>query len=179
MEASAPAVSGVAVDLDGDGDRDLAGGEYSSPSITVFSYEGSSGLQFLGNFFTTNALPASVVPVDLDRDGDLDLAVGGLSTGSINRLSILLNQGDGRLSPPTNPPKVTDKAFDPWGVLAGDHDGDGDMDIALWRPSQGVISLFSNQGNGSLAPFRDLPFTSGFARPFSGDFDGDGDLDFL
>jgi hypothetical protein len=59
--------------------------------------------------------------------------------------------------------------------VPGDMDGDGQADLALFRPGDGTWSMrYSTQGFASGA---DLPFGVGTDRPVPGDYDGDGRLD--
>jgi hypothetical protein len=72
-------------------------------------------------------------------------------------------------------------------ALAGDYDGDGDMDIAAisaypdWRADQPIVFvLFTNDGGGQFTPST-IP-SEFFGQPITmdaGDLDGDGDLDLV
>jgi hypothetical protein len=75
-----------AVDLDGDGDRDLIVAAYGSENVTndgeILWFENTNGL---GAFTAAQTLaagggPAAVKPIDMDGDGDLDLVAAHYET---------------------------------------------------------------------------------------------------
>jgi len=128
---------------------------------------------------------------DKDDDGDLDLylvdacgLVPAARKGDdwtidrVGRCTLLENDGSGRFE------DVTDRAGDAGlklfgaGVVAGDYDGDGDLDlhVTAWGPDV----LLQNDGHGS---FRDVTAAAGLGDDRWGssaaffDADGDGDLD--
>lgn len=95
------------------------------------------------------------------------------------------NRGDGTFEDASAAAGVTDKLYG-MGVVAGDLDGDGDIDIFVANDSQQNLLLV---GDGKAA-FRDAAIEAGVAlsgdgRPQSGmgtdlgDYDGDGDEDLL
>jgi hypothetical protein len=178
--ALSPTITPQVLDLDGDGDGDLVGGDSGGESITVLRNDGPAGLVLLGSFASVQIHPASVKPVDMDGDGDPDLVVGNHPRISpVNYMSVLRNRGDGSFDPAVNYRIGTSDWFDPSGVLPDDFDADGDVDVALWRDSDGLISIFANNGLGDLTRAQDVPLISGTAWAFSADLDSDADVDFL
>jgi len=121
---------------------------------------------------------------DLDSDGDLDIISleGLLSGGAIGFINVLINHGDGTF----DGPQTTDLgAFAGLEVfindlVAGDLDGDGDVDLAFIG-TIAPLTLLLNNGDGTLAPpvetslVVDLSFLTAVLD--IGDLDGDGDLD--
>jgi hypothetical protein len=128
-------------------------------------------------FLPTQSVPAGPQPGgaavgDLDGDGDLDLATG---IQFPDRVQIMTNDGAGSFSQATviNYPNGSQ----PEDVLAGDLDGDGDVDLAIILRGLSQVRVALNQGG--------LVFTDGASGSigFNGrgmdmkDMDGDGDLD--
>jgi hypothetical protein len=62
---------------------------------------------------------------------------------------------------------------------AGDYDGDGQSDIAVWQPSTGILSvLLSSRNYDSNNPLLIGPWGVPGDIPVPGDYDGDGKTDF-
>ncbi len=116
--------------------------------------------------------PGGAAVGDLDGDGDIDIATG---IRFPDRVIILLNDGNGgfTMGPSIDYPLHSE----PEGVLAGDLDGDGDLDLAVILGALAQVRVAINNGN--------LVFTHGSITSIGGggrgmdmkDMDGDGDLD--
>jgi hypothetical protein len=177
-------------DVDGDGDLDvvvattlsnidansmvsvrLNGGDASGSNTGVFS--GSQEVPVSAN-------PGEVLLADMDSDGDLDLltACEGISYGMLN---VRLNGGDasgsntGVFSGGSN----TVITSGPLHLTIGDIDGDGDLDVVTSDRYSYYMSVFRNDGSGSLT--RTARPSTGRAPTgiVLGDIDNDGDLDLL
>jgi hypothetical protein len=171
-------------DFDGDGDLDLASGEYAGSIV----YQENTGTDTTPAFAASPSNPIGL-PIlntsgspdlgDLDGDGDLDLLYG-LGTGTF-----ALAENTGGASAPTLAPVVTS----PFGlgdvgneatVELADLDGDGDLDVWSGEYDGGTF-LLANTGS-AIAP----AFAAAVAVPDLGDvgddsapsfLDADGDLD--
>jgi len=169
-------------DFDGDGDRDAqvgladamvsnADGSFTSQTPWL---QTSAGSTFTGPGF----------PGDFDGDGDVDLlshvSVGGVLDG----LHLFANNGGGGFTD-TGPvglgASLVDLAGnaldDPKESVAGDFDGDGDLDLAIHTLSiPHESTLFWNDGTGS---FSAGPVFPGETVVACEDFDGDAWPDLL
>lgn len=175
------------VDLDDDGDLDLAVG-LSSGAIPYFENTGSAA----DALFTTSIEVLSVgsraapTAIDIDADGDLDAVVGN----EAGKLAFFRNLGTAAeamfsravgASSPFDSIDIGDRAVPSF----GDIDGDGDLDLAVGA-GDGTLRFFENTGSataavftertGSASPFDGIDVGS-FASPALVDADGDGDLD--
>ena len=161
----------AAGDLDNDGDIDLAVTHFQTNDVTVFLNDGSG--------WFTPSTPVSVHdgnsigPIklgDFDQDGDLDIVVGT----SQQRVSVLLNNGDGTFAPYLSYP-----AFSlPADIVVQDIDHDGDVDLVC--PGWNGLSLLRNDGGGV---FEDelliLDVSLDLVSGAVGDVDGDWDCDIV
>jgi len=158
-----------AVDLDGDGDNDLAVANCYSGNVSVLLNNGDGTFQAAVNYGAGN-YPYSVFAVDLDGDGDNDLAVANYWSDNV---SVLLNNGDG-----TFQAAVNYGAGDyPRSVFAVDLDGDGDNDLAVANSSSGNVSVLLNNGDGTFQAAVNYGAGNCPTSVFAVDLDGDGDND--
>ncbi len=117
--------------------------------------------------------PSGVAAGDFDNDGDVDLAT---TVDNPDRIVVLLNDGSGQYS--LGPSTLLPNSSSPQDVVAGDLDGDGDIDLAVAvRDPQGSVLIMLNAGG---ATFVISGSVSVGVRPRGltiADMNGDGDLD--
>jgi hypothetical protein len=173
--------SGVAVDLDGDGDLDLvtvgaATTADGAPGVVLLAGDGKGGFtdvtakHLAGGTFSASGVAAG----DLDGDGDVDLFFAGGDGPS----RLYLNDGHGVFQLAAAD-AVPAEAAPGAGIPAlGDLDGDGSLDVYL--PAAGQDRVFLNDGTGH---FTDATITVLGAEVGAGrsavlvDLDLDGHLD--
>ena len=139
----------VAVDIDRDGDIDLASGDDINGSLTIF-LQVSPGV-FDSNLGTADTDPAfQVTPAnnkvrdlemaDVDGDGDLDLIT---SNNAGDSLLVFRQTAPGQFE--TEPVSVltTDTLAGPVGIAVADIDGDGTVEIGSANTTSGNITIFS------------------------------------
>ncbi|RMF02634.1 MAG: hypothetical protein D6768_07805, partial [Chloroflexi bacterium] len=122
-------------DVDGDGDLDLAVGNYQGQN-KIYLNNGSGTFTGGSNFGTGADSTNSVALADVDGDGDLDLIVG--NEGEIN--VVYFNNGSGSFSAGSEFGPANDLTYS---VVPGDVDGDGDLDVAVgnYWGDQNVVYL--------------------------------------
>jgi hypothetical protein len=157
----------LGLDLDGDGDLDLAALSWSH-EISLFWNRGDASFEPRVPL-SANFRPASLAAADFDGDSSVDLAVAEGESAAAGALSILLNDGSGGFHQ-----HGPDRYFYPpaQSIIAGDFDGDGSVDIAA---SVGPSLVLLNDGAArfSLASVPSL----GLVGQAAGDFDADGAVD--
>ncbi|MCL7962538.1 MAG: VCBS repeat-containing protein [marine benthic group bacterium] len=161
-------------DLDGDGDLDVAVANHETDYVTLLANDGRGDFEpYPGSPLSVDLgpHPHAVLLSDLDRDGSLDLLVDDRQGEAI-----LVYSGDGRGRFGT-PPERVDVGGDPYrGMVLGDLDGDGGMDLVT--PNAGEVAVMLGAESGRFDPPRgiaaDRPFEVGL-----GDMNGDGALDLL
>jgi hypothetical protein len=162
-----------AIDLDGDGDNDLAAANFTSANVSVLLNNGDGTFQAAVNY-EAGHLPVSVFAADLDEDGDNDLAVANDSSGTV---SVFLNNANGTFQTPVN--YVV--GVGPESVFAVDLDGDGDNDFATANAGgysgYGNVSILLNNGDGTFQTAVDYGAGDGPCSVFAVDLDGDSNND--
>ena len=171
----------VAVDLDGDGDRDLAASDsdlnYIGTNAVVLRNWGD------GTFDAPRSFPAGgpstgIAAGDVDGDGDADLALANHgSFGNGTKVSVLKNQGNATFVAPQS----YTVGPGPDAIETGDLDGDGDLDLAVAHATGARVTLLRNNGNGTFGEPQPYDLFAGAGSPDLAllDPDGDGDLDIV
>jgi len=164
-----------AVDIDNDGDMDFVTSPMSSSSgngIEVWENDGSGNFTLKASNAggTSNTNGHELAVGDVNGDGFQDIVFP--SSGS-NGLRILINDGSGNFS---SNGQTGISVSDPEGATLFDADGDGDLDLAVYRGFADL--LFLNDGTGQFTQSQELSQddTEGLA---AADVDGDGDLDLV
>jgi hypothetical protein len=173
----------VAGDFNGDGRLDLAVAHFLDNMVSVLLGNGDGTFQPAVEYAAGNE-PFALVAGDFNGDGKLDLAVldGGDANGNGTGVSMLLGNGDGTF----RPAKLYAAGNGPDSLVAGDFNGDGNLDLAVVDSGDangngtGVSMLLGNGDGTFQAPKFFAAPGVGYAGPASlvaGDFNGDGRLD--
>lgn len=127
-------------------------------NVTVFINRGQRSFA-PGRDYFVGAFPQNVIAADLDDDGHLDLAVacgGDLFVATDQgQLSVLFNRGDGTFGQDV---RYT-AGMEPFGVLAGDLNGNNALDIVVVNTASEDVSVFMNRGDGTLGTVVDTAVT--------------------
>jgi hypothetical protein len=119
--------------------------------------------------------PQFLVVGDFNGDGRLDVAASNYASDSwYGSASILLGNGDGTFQAQ----RITHVGYTPFGILAGDFDNDGNLDLAV-IDNNGSWGVYILLGNGDASFQSSLWFGAG-TNPRQGvvaDFNGDPNLD--
>lgn len=147
----------------------LADGHFLSFTVAVSPW--SPGVFTPLSLYTVGDWPQSIVAADFDGDGFLDLAAGNHREGNV---SIIFNDGSGAFGSHTILPIGSGAVM---GILAGDLDADGDMDLAV-NTNLSVFertNILLNNGDGSFAPNVSYSVSGEpWGDPAFGDIDADG-----
>jgi hypothetical protein len=172
-------------DFNHDGITDLVATENYGSTVALLLGQGSGGFGD-GTFAPATHVPAGIEPYwiepnDFDGDGMLDLAVANTSSDGIKFLRGL---GSGGIGNGTFGVPVTVAPGNVTGVVSGDFDFDGVIDLLISvsdpnvGPGNGVMRFLRGHHNGT---FTASPVTYAVGRdplvPVKGDFNGDGNLD--
>jgi len=173
-------------DLDGDGDVDLAVGQFGYDQGEIRWMENKRNWQFESHILLKLSGTIHTPIVDLDQDGDLDIVA--LVSQEWEEVYAFENNGQGSFTTRLLY-GIADADYGSSGIGLADLDEDGDTDI-IWAngdafvatdyrpvPSHGVQWL-ENVGPTRFK-FHRLGNFPGAYDPCAADLDGDGDLDVL
>ncbi|SDI45065.1 T9SS type A sorting domain-containing protein [Winogradskyella thalassocola] len=169
----------IAVDIDGDGDLDVA----NMAQTRLAWYENDDGL---GTSFTQHIIEDVVVGgttitgSDLDGDGDIDLLVSKRNDESISD-TLWYENTDGNGTFIAQNIIRSSSEYTAVFSSAYDFDNDGDMDALLVNENERKLSMYKNlDGQGSFGPEILINDEGGaYQAAYGGDIDLDGDLDIL
>ena len=128
----------AAGDLDGDGDLDLAVANFGANTVSILLNNGSGGFT-AGAPVATGNNPYAVAVGDLDGDGDRDIAVTNSGGSSI---TVLINNGLAGFTPASGSPFGV--GVSPGGIVMGDFDEDGDLDLSNVNFGSNTASVLLN-----------------------------------
>jgi hypothetical protein len=167
----------VFVDVDGDGDPDVAvGNEGSGEQNVIYLNDGNSppGFGSSLNFGTGSDRTHSLAFGDLEGDGDLDVIIGN-SAGEQDQAYF----NDGSSPPAYGGARSVGSTLNTYAVELGDFQNDGDLDVAVGvRSVQNTVYL--NDGAAFFTTSVNFGTSSDVTEDMVlGDMDGDGDLDIV
>src|SRR5277367_1849326 len=166
-------------DFNGDGFPDKAVANVGSNSVSILLGTGDGNFQPAVNYMV-GELPTAIVAGDFNRDGHLDLAVANYGDPSHGgSVSILLGRGDGTFSAGASYPSIGPEA-----IVAGDFDGDGNLDLAIVIDDyNGNLNdnVFRGNGDGTFKTGQNgsLGTGTGLGSIAIGDVNGDGKPDLI
>ncbi len=160
-----------AIDLDGDGDQDIAISAQAAGHLGVLMNDGLANFSAASTFDGGGSREFGLCAVDMNNDGIPDLVCGLWAPPSV---AVHIGNGDGTFF-------LTDveaAGSDVWQISCGDVNGDGNLDITS-ASATGNSSVLIGDGLGNLS--RSQVFDAGNFTTGSelGDLDGDGDLDWV
>ena len=123
----------VAVDLDRDGQVDIATVNRTSETLSIFLNQGQ-GRFALGVQYPAGKLPIAAVAGDFNADNTVDLMVPSNQDGA---LTLLANDGRGVFSASVR----YGSGADPFGLVAADFNGDSADDLALANVTSNNVSI--------------------------------------
>jgi hypothetical protein len=162
-------------DFNADGMIDLAS---LNGTNTVSIMLGQAGASFAAPVnYTIGNSPYTFIAADLRQDNKIDLITVNMPNGTSEpgTVSVLLGNGDGTFESHVD----YDVGDYPTGVVAGDFNDDGNIDLAVSNNFDNTISILYGNGDGTFQTQVVVDVASGPMSIATGDFNGDGKLDLI
>ena len=164
-------------DINGDGRLDAVTSNSSAHNVVVLQGQTGGGLLVSGIYATgTGSSPRGVVLGDVNGDGRLDVITANYGTSSVG---ILLGQTGGGLAAAGT--YSVGLGSGPKGVVTGDVNGDGRLDIITANADADNIGVLLGQVGGGFATVNEYTTGTGSSPRgvVLGDVNGDGRLDVI
>ena len=168
----------VVGDLDGDGDRDVVSASYGKDQIIWYENRGGSPVEFgVPHVVSDTSIgQGPIILADVDGDGDPDI----VSASRNDDLIVWYENLDGSNDFGAQR-TITTRADGTCTIVAGDVDGDGDLDLASASEFDSKVAWYENlDGQGKFGDQQVIAVSLTMAVGCElADLDGDGDLDIV
>lgn len=154
----------VVADLDADGHLDIATALPNSDAVAVLRGRGHRSFAGPGHH-AAGSVPRALIATDLDGAAPPELITADLGGGSVTVLRGLVAAAPVIVGP------------GPHGLVAGDFDGDSDIDLAVAIADDNAVQVMVGDGEGGLLPGPRHIVGNAPYGVVAADFDGDGVLD--
>jgi len=164
----------AAIDLDADGDLDLAvvtGG--SVPNLVILLNSGNGTFQ-VGASYDIGDFTLAIEAADLDSDGDQDLIIANWTAGTV---TVLINDGNANFPTIVNYSVGSANAPGVHDVAIADMNGDNNQDIIVAHEGDANVVILLNDGFAEFSIGETIGLSSGAVSIRVSDFDMDGNQD--
>lgn len=167
----------VLADFDLDGDLDLAVTASGTDSLSILLNSGAGVfVAAAGAALPVGGQASAVVAGDFNGDGAIDVAVAHRNLASV---SLALGNGNGTFAVAAQ--FAASAGFQGTGIVAGDFNSDGNLDLAASGGTSGQAAVFLGNGNGTFAASVSNSLAAGadVSGLAAGDFNLDGTIDLV
>ncbi len=164
--------SAILVDLDGDGNRDLAVANIRGSTLSLIFGDGSGSFTLRDSIATIHKAPHAIASGDFNEDGLLDALTANRDS---NTVSVFIGDGAGGFLTPT----FFATGRGPRWITISDFNEDGHADFAVTNRDDDNVTVFLGEGNGNFAKVGDFYTGDGPVPIEAADFNGDGFIDLV
>jgi hypothetical protein len=189
VTGGSPLVPPLVADFNGDGKADIIVPDDEFSFVSLPGY-GDGSFRSAVNYYSgagvgPHAQAVNIASGDFNGDGIPDFVIGNVNSTNDSSVTVFLSNADGTLNPGVAycPASgcVNSNKYSLQYVAVADFNGDGILDIAATDNFNGVVQIFTGNGDGTFTPgatYATDPATA--ANPVSlvvGDFNNDGKPD--
>jgi len=160
----------ILIDLDRDGNRDLAVANIQGSTISLIFRDNSGNFSLQDSIFTIHKAPHAIVSGDFNEDGLLDAITANRDS---NTVGVFLGDGTGGFGSPTFFPTGNGPRW----IAVADFNEDDHADIAVTNRDDDNVTVFLGDGTGSFVKSGDIHTGDGPVPIAAGDFNNDGFID--
>ena len=162
--------SAILVDLDRDGNRDLAVANIRGSTISLISGTGTGSFTLQGSIATIHKAPHAIASGDFNEDGLLDAVTANRDS---NTISVFIGDGAGSFLVPT----FFATGRGPRWIAIADFNEDGHADFAVTNRDDDTVTVLLGDGDGNFVKVGDFYTGDGPVPIEAADFNGDGFID--
>ena len=162
--------SAILVDLDRDGNRDLAVANIRGSNISLLYGDGSGAFMLQDSLETVHKAPHAIASGDFNEDGVVDAVTANRDSHSV---ALFLGDGEGGFLAPT----FFGTGRGPRWIAVADFNEDGHADLAVTNRDDDNVSILLGDGNGNFDAAGSVYSGDGPVPIVAADFNGDGLLD--
>jgi hypothetical protein len=185
VTGGSPLVPPLVADFNGDGKADIVVPDDEFSFVYLQGY-GDGSFRSAVNYYAEpgggfQAQAVNIASGDFNGDGIPDFVIGNINKANNSSITVFISNADGTLNPGVNYSNSTFTHYSLQYVAVADFNGDGILDIAATDNFNGVVQIFTGNGDGTFTPgatYATDPATA--ANPVSlvvGDFNNDGKPD--
>ncbi|MCH8126515.1 T9SS type A sorting domain-containing protein [candidate division KSB1 bacterium] len=160
----------ILVDLDRDGNRDLAVANIFGSTISLILGTGTGSFTLQGSIATIHKAPHAIASGDFNEDGLLDAVTANRDS---NTVSVFIGDGTGSFLVPT----FFATGRGPRWIAISDFNEDGHADLAVTNRDDDNVTVLLGDGNGNFVKVGDFYTGDGPVPIEAADFNGDGFID--
>ncbi len=162
--------SAILIDLDRDGNRDLAVANIRGSTILLLSGDGSGSFTPQGSIATIHKAPHAIASGDFNEDGFLDAVTANRDS---NTVSVFMGDGTGGFLTPT----FFATGAGPRWIAIADFNEDMHIDLAVTNRDDDNVTVLLGDGDGNFMKVGDFYTGDGPVPIEAADFNGDGFID--
>ncbi len=185
VTGGSPLVPPLVADFNGDGKADVVVPDDEFSFVYLQGY-GDGSFRSAVNYYAEpgggfQAQAVNIASGDFNGDGIPDFVIGNTNKANNSSVTVFISNADGTLNPGVNYSNSTLTNYSLQYVAVADFNGDGKLDIAATDSFNGLVQIFTGNGDGTFTPgatYKTDPSTA--ANPVGlvvGDFNNDGKPD--